>query len=213
MNIGERLKETRLSKGLTLAEVGDRIGKTEATMQRYESGEIKNVKPSIVEDLAKIYKVSPAYLMGWENEDLLVDSHSYDYFPVPINEFCAENMFGERIEKITLPDSIMGCWANQNDIFFISVGDNSMDKIIPKDSLLGVKKISFSELRNDDIVIFSNEENKYMTRRLKMDLKQGLLIFRPESTNDLFIDCSILMNNYSSINLHGKVVVSITNYN
>ena len=66
MNIGERIKDARIKKDLTLLEVAERLGKTEATIQRYESGNIKNLKNDIILELAQILNVSPAYLMGWE---------------------------------------------------------------------------------------------------------------------------------------------------
>ncbi|WP_319007174.1 helix-turn-helix domain-containing protein, partial [Bacillus thuringiensis] len=65
MDVGKRLKQIRLKRNLTLAEVGERINKTEATMQRYESGNIKNLKADTIEELARVYEVSPAYIMGW----------------------------------------------------------------------------------------------------------------------------------------------------
>ena len=40
----ERLKERRLALNLTLLDVADALGVKEATAQRYESGEIKNIK-------------------------------------------------------------------------------------------------------------------------------------------------------------------------
>ena len=43
----ERIKERRLASGFTLLEVAEMLGVKEATMQRYESGEIKNMKLSL----------------------------------------------------------------------------------------------------------------------------------------------------------------------
>lgn len=63
--IQERIKERRISCGLTLLEVADRLGVKEATVQRYESGEIKNIKHESIVNLANILNCSPAYLMGW----------------------------------------------------------------------------------------------------------------------------------------------------
>lgn len=68
MTFSKRLKESRKSKGLTLSELGEKINKTEATIQRYESGNIKNLKNDTIEELALALNVSPAYLMGWDNQ-------------------------------------------------------------------------------------------------------------------------------------------------
>ena len=66
-NIHERIKERRLSQGYTLAQLGDMLGVKEATVQRYESGEIKNIKHETISQLAFILKCTPEYLMGWSD--------------------------------------------------------------------------------------------------------------------------------------------------
>ena len=63
----DRIKNRRNSLGLTLLDVADMLGVKEATVQRYESGEIKNVKHETVVKLATILKCSPQYLMGWSD--------------------------------------------------------------------------------------------------------------------------------------------------
>ena len=66
MNVGERIRSKRLEKGMTLLEVANLLGVKEATVQRYESGEIKNLKQKTIAHLAEIFDTSPAFLMGWE---------------------------------------------------------------------------------------------------------------------------------------------------
>lgn len=66
MKMNEKIKGRREELGLTLQDIGDFIGVSKATVQRYESGEIKNLKLESIEKLAIILNVSPAYLMGWE---------------------------------------------------------------------------------------------------------------------------------------------------
>lgn len=68
MNIHERIRYIRQKRNLTLAEVADLLGVKEATVSRYETGEIKNIKHDTVLELANIFDVSPSYLMGWEEE-------------------------------------------------------------------------------------------------------------------------------------------------
>ena len=62
--MGERLKELRLGKGLTQEEVGKIIGVQKAAIQKYEKGDIKNMKTDAAKKLAKFYNVTPAYIMG-----------------------------------------------------------------------------------------------------------------------------------------------------
>lgn len=65
--IKDRIKEMRIAKKLTLLEVADSIGIKEATVQRYESGNIKNIKHETICKLAELFSCDPCYLMGWSN--------------------------------------------------------------------------------------------------------------------------------------------------
>lgn len=67
--LNERIKEMRNKRGLTLAYVAEQLGIKEATMQRYESGEIKNIKHETISKLAQIFNCTPSYLMGWEESN------------------------------------------------------------------------------------------------------------------------------------------------
>ena len=69
-NIHERIKERRELVGLTLAQLADITGVKEATVQRWESGNIKTIKYETVEILAEALHCTPQYLMGWEEKKL-----------------------------------------------------------------------------------------------------------------------------------------------
>ena len=64
--INERIKERRIANSMTLLELAEILGVKEATMQRYESGAIKNIKHETVVALAKALGCTPGYLMGWD---------------------------------------------------------------------------------------------------------------------------------------------------
>ncbi|MCQ2009222.1 helix-turn-helix domain-containing protein [Sporolactobacillus sp. STSJ-5] len=67
MTISERIKEMRLKRDLTQKQLGDIIKKSEATVNRYESGNIKNLKNDTILEIAQALRCSPAYLMGWSD--------------------------------------------------------------------------------------------------------------------------------------------------
>jgi Predicted transcriptional regulators len=62
----ERIKKRRKELGLTLIEVAEKLGVSEATAQRYESGAIKNIPYDSMCVYSDILKTTPTYLMGWE---------------------------------------------------------------------------------------------------------------------------------------------------
>ncbi|WP_071126259.1 LexA family protein [Peptoniphilus lacydonensis] len=69
MNIGNRIKRKRLENKLTLEELGKKADVSRATMQRYESGKITNIPSDRIERISEALGVSPAYLMGWEDDN------------------------------------------------------------------------------------------------------------------------------------------------
>lgn len=68
MRIGERIKQRRKELGLSADKLGEMLGKNRATIFRYENGEIENLPLDILEPIAKALGTTPAYLLGWEEE-------------------------------------------------------------------------------------------------------------------------------------------------
>lgn len=62
------IKKRRLELELTLKDVAKALGVSEATVSRYESGEIQNMGIDKIESLSSVLRCSPGYLMGWSSE-------------------------------------------------------------------------------------------------------------------------------------------------
>ena len=77
MTIGERIKARRIELGMSVEELGKRLGKNRTTVYRYETGYIENLPIDILEPIAAVLQTTPAYLMGWEevqkNNDAIAD--------------------------------------------------------------------------------------------------------------------------------------------
>lgn len=54
---GEKLKELRIKRGLTLKDVAIRLDVTEGTVSRYEGGQIKKVSPKVMLGYSKLFRV------------------------------------------------------------------------------------------------------------------------------------------------------------
>lgn len=76
--LNDRIKYRRQQLGYTLLYMADQLGVKEATVQRYESGDIKNIKHETVVSIAKILQCDPAYLMGWQDSPFSSASLSID---------------------------------------------------------------------------------------------------------------------------------------
>lgn len=68
MEFKDLVKKRREQLNLTMEELGNKVGVSKATVQRWESGEIKNVRRDKITKLADALETSPAYLMGWDDE-------------------------------------------------------------------------------------------------------------------------------------------------
>lgn len=81
MSIGYRIKELRESQKVTQTELAERIGTSKQNIYKYETGVITNIPSDKIEAIAEFFHVSPAYLMGWEENkisplDELIKKHS-----------------------------------------------------------------------------------------------------------------------------------------
>ena len=68
MEFSEKIKYLRKKNGLTLEEVGNVVGVGKSTVRKWESGEIANMRRDKIALLAQALHVTPAYLMGWEDD-------------------------------------------------------------------------------------------------------------------------------------------------
>lgn len=67
MDLGNRIKTLRLSKGLTQDELANLLGLKKAAIHKYENGLVENIKRSTIQAMANIFEVSPCYILGWES--------------------------------------------------------------------------------------------------------------------------------------------------
>ena len=79
MNIGERIKKARLSKGLTQEALGELLGVQKSAIAKYESGRVVNIKRSTLKKISDVLEIRPA--------ELIVDMEEA---PVKIAEIHAE---------------------------------------------------------------------------------------------------------------------------
>ena len=75
MNIGDRIKKRRKEIGMSAEQLAKRVGKSPATIYRYENGDIRNVDSRALIPIADALGVSPGVLMGWNDppEHIVID--------------------------------------------------------------------------------------------------------------------------------------------
>lgn len=68
MTVGERIRQLRLKAEITQQELADYIGVSKQAVYKYENNIVTNIPTDKVNAIASYLKVSPAYLMGWEEQ-------------------------------------------------------------------------------------------------------------------------------------------------
>lgn len=223
-NFGERLKALAGQLGKEDQDVASDLGLSKAQMSHYTTGKRK-VPSELLQKIVDIYAINPQFLFDeqaplyFEYEEKEVSdferdpTSSYPYYPVSVAAGLpsdVNSVLNDDVEKIFLPDSIMGRWAKSKDVYFLKVNGESMNKVFPDGSLIAIKRIELLELKDRDIVVFSNGSNEYSVKRLLKDSQGQRYIFRPESNGDYFTDYIVPFKKSDSITIHGKVVVYIS---
>lgn len=73
MTVGERIKE-RERFSISQTELAQKIGVSKQTLYKYETNIITNIPSDTIERTANVLNCSPAYLMGWDDEEPLKSS-------------------------------------------------------------------------------------------------------------------------------------------
>lgn len=209
-DIGNIIRQLRLSRGMTQQKLADIVGaKNYTKITKWESGDNLPQGKDLIK-LSKLFNVSVDYLLGIESDIQKKELKSnYNYYPTSISAGTPFNVDGiTNADEISIPDVVMGKWAGDEDISIMKVNGESMNKIIPDKSLIAVKEIEVSKLKNDDIVVFS-DCNDYAVKRFYNNEKEQEFIFSPESTDRSFKDYTVPYDQADELRIHGKVVVYI----
>ena len=88
MDIGQKIKEARLAKGLTQEELGNIVGLQKSAIAKYENGRVVNIKRSTLQKLAKA--------LDLRGSDLIIESN-----PIEAAELSAKVLLdGELMDAI-----------------------------------------------------------------------------------------------------------------
>ena len=69
MDMGQKIYNLRIQKGLTLEELGNMVGVGKSTVRKWENGMIANMRRDKILKVSEALDTTPAYLMGWDQEE------------------------------------------------------------------------------------------------------------------------------------------------
>lgn len=199
MTTGQRMKDRRKKIGLSAEKVAELLGVSPATIYRYENGDIDKVPGDKLGPIAKALQTTPAYLMGWNDDNSNTPSNAIPYIrgrrfpivgdiPARIPVLAEENIEG--YEYADVPEG--------EDYFFLRVnGDSMINAGITSGSLVLIKVQHCAD--NGQIVACRINGDEATLKRFK---QQGdMVILMPENSNyePIIVSCQDFENGFSSI--------------
>lgn len=206
--LSRNLRRLINSKGVDQKILADYLGISEMSVSNWVNG-VKYPRMGNVQKMADYFGVMKSDLI--EDRDDVVHLPTSSQYPIypPISAGLPIEVDGITdidIEKISIPDMLMGKWSGNSEIYFTRTNGDSMNRIIPHDSLIAVKPVELHELKDNDIVVYRNHGEYAVKRFEKHDDK---LVFRPDSTDTSFTDDVVYKENADDLRIKGKVVLWI----
>lgn len=80
--MGNRIRQKRLEKSLTMDELGAMLGVKASAINKYEKGIVENIKRPMIQKMSEIFECDPLWLMGFDSPkvydvDLVKDTESH----------------------------------------------------------------------------------------------------------------------------------------
>lgn len=202
--LSKNLKKLIDKKGIDQRILADYLGISEMSVSNWVNG-IKYPRMGNVQKMADYFGVMKSDIIEEKDDIKTFTSSQYNYYAEHVSAGIPDHVDAiTDADKISLPDSIMGKWAGNKNIYITRINGDSMDKVIPDNSLIAVKPVNLPELKNGDMVVFSNNHEYSVKYYKKIDDK---LVFSPHSTNDDHYDQMYDVDD--NIVIHGKVVLYI----
>lgn len=141
--IGLAIKENRKKLKLTQKELGEKIGKTESSIRKYEKGLIQ-IPNDVLEKISVVFNISVFNLISNTPQEKSSKKSVLEFFATPENDINTHN----RIWKITkIIESISG---ENNNILIENIKKN-------------IKSVFDIELNNEDIENLNKNIQDYIT--------------------------------------------------
>lgn len=175
-NLSSVLRRRRKELDLTLLQIAEEMGVSEATVQRWESGNIKMLRHERITKLAQILKVPPSSLMGWGEQRQELPSNitplpKMREWPILGATACGKPLHRELLDETVLaPDDIKA------DVVFRCVGDSMINARIFDGDAVFVR--TQPEVENGQIAVV-RVDDEYTLKRVYYH--EDYIELRPEN--------------------------------
>jgi len=192
MKIGQKIKQRRVELKMSQAQLARKLDyKSRSSINKIELG-YNDITQSKVVEFAQALRTSPAFLMGWEEDN------SYQYDCVRISPYQAENhemVVNDNHHDLILPGNL---FENRKSHFYCKMDDNSMiDEHISNNDLLIFT--NDNKMKNGNIGYFQLADHDFYCRKYYLDKQSGTITllaannkYQPITLNKNDMDLKIL---------------------
>ena len=208
------IKKLMASNNMSANQLAEATGVAKSTTSRYLNM-TSEFPINRADEFAKALHTTPEDLIGVIPADPnapIPGIHSYPYIPADISAGTPERVDAitpDQLEQVAIPDAVMGKWAGHTDIMLMRANGESMNRVIPNGSLIGVRKIQeVSELDDGDIVVFDCDGD-YAVKRFYNDKEHRTYIFQPDSDKPNFFPITHGYDDEDLVHIVGRVVMYV----
>ena len=207
MSLHDDIKQRRIELGLTMADLAQSVGVSEATISRWESGDIANMKRDKIVSLAKALHVSPSFIMGWdepETEDIVSSNKYNNVFPIKTHKIpllgdiaCGEPIFASEDKE----SYVLAGTDIRADFCLRACGDSMINARIYDGDIVFIREQPMVEKGEIAAVIINDEAT---LKRVYYYPEQNKIILNPE--NPAYEPFVYVGEELNSIRILGKAI-------
>lgn len=158
-----RIKSAREDLKLTKRELAKRIGVHESSINKYEKG-LVDIPLSKISELARVLKVTEAYLMGWEEKT----PQTQQGLQIPVLGTVAAGIPISAVEDILDYEEVPQSWENQGEFFGLRIKGDSMEPRMESGDVVIVKQQPDAN-SGDTVIVLVNGDDATCKRLQKTD--------------------------------------------
>ncbi len=179
MEIKDILSQRRKELNMTMKQVADKVGVSEGTISRWESGKIADMRRDKIMAYAQALNISPAIIMGWDNVDPSSTSKSIHAGKrIPVLGSVAAGIPIDAIEDVLDWEDISEDMAKTGEFFGLRIKGDSMQPRIVEGDIVIVRQQPDAD--SGDVVIVQVNGDKATCKRLaKYSSGISLISFNP----------------------------------
>lgn len=155
MEIKNILKNRRLELKLTLEDVSNIVGVSPATVSRWESGDIANMRRDRIALYSKALHISPAVIMGWDDEETHTTPKGVK---IPVLGTVAASIPITAVSNIEDYEEITQEMARQGEYFALKIKGDSMSPLIRDGNIVIVRKQAYIDTGDVAVVLVNGDE-------------------------------------------------------